>query len=217
MVFDLHIHTNLFSGCSNIDPEQLLIRAKDIGLDGIALTEHGIRWSDEDINKLKQKVGVGDDLIVIPGQEAACYSKYGRFQGEFLVFGFPQSLGSNKSIEMLTEMVHEQDGVVIAAHPFKKQNNGDNFYGSGEETCNLDIDGLEIEHPSYGEDGHKRALLTMQKMKIAGIGCSDAHDLAHVGRCRTIFERRVVDERMLCSEIRSGRVRALKMEAENAG
>ena len=49
MEIDLHIHTNRYSGCSNLDPLALVRRARRIGLDGIALTEHGIRWTDEDI------------------------------------------------------------------------------------------------------------------------------------------------------------------------
>jgi predicted metal-dependent phosphoesterase TrpH len=39
---DLHIHTNRYSGCSNIDAVKLLRKSKEAGLDGIALTEHGI-------------------------------------------------------------------------------------------------------------------------------------------------------------------------------
>ena len=47
MEMDLHIHTNRYSGCSNLPPSGLLRKAREAGLDGIALTEHGIRWSDD--------------------------------------------------------------------------------------------------------------------------------------------------------------------------
>ena len=46
MDIDLHIHTNRYSGCSNIDPAKLLKKARAVGLDGIALTEHGIDFKD---------------------------------------------------------------------------------------------------------------------------------------------------------------------------
>lgn len=215
----MHIHTNLYSGCSNIDPKQVLRRAREAGLDGIALTEHGIRWKDEEVARLKKDSGM-EDFVVIPGQEVACYSKTGNFQGEYLVFGYPKSLGSCRSVEELIDLVHQGGGVVIAAHPFKIRDSGEGYYGSGEMTTRLPIDGLEIEHPSYDQRSRDLAHAAMETMGAAGIGCSDAHELAHVGRCRTIFERWVSDERALCSQIRSGRVRAvntvLQMEVERA-
>lgn len=211
MELDLHIHTNLYSGCSNIEPGRLLQSAEEVGLDGIALTEHSIRWPNDKIADLKKTSGVDENFVIIPGQEIACYSTAGKFQGEVLVFGYPKSLGSNKSINQVIELVHENNGVVIAAHPFKRLDTGDGFYGAGETIYHLNIDGLEIFHPSYDTEGKKLALSAMGKMDIAGIGSSDAHDLHQVGKCRTIFENKIDCVETLCEEIRAGRVSAKDM------
>ncbi|MCD6571312.1 MAG: PHP domain-containing protein, partial [Deltaproteobacteria bacterium] len=170
MELDLHIHTRRYSGCSNIDPIAVLKKAKKVGLDGIALTEHGIRWGDDKIQELIEKSKVYD-LLVIPGQEVACYTFYGEFQGEFLVFGYPKSLGSNRSVEDVLTLVHREGGVVIAAHPFKKlhNGNGDGYYGAGDSIYGLGIDGLEIEHPSYDEESRSLARDAMNIMHIPGI------------------------------------------------
>ena len=197
MYFDLHIHTSRFSGCSNIDPLHVIGRAVEAGLAGIALTEHGIRWPDRDVEELIRRSG-HSTLIVIPGQEVACYSPQGRFQGEFLVFGYPVSLGSNKSVDQLIELVHGEGGVVIAAHPFKRLQGGDDYYGSGLSTVDLPIDGLEIEHPSYDESGRQLAAEVMHRMGVAGLGNSDAHDLRDIGICRTRFENRIDGVESLC-------------------
>jgi len=206
---DLHIHTLRYSGCSNIDPVEALKTAARAGLDVIALTEHGIRWPDGELEILVAESGV-DGLVVIPGQEAACYSARGAFQGEFLVYGFPESLGSNKSAERLIEMVHAEGGVVVAAHPFKKARADGGYYGSACLTKELDLDGLEVEHPSYDEAGRRLALETATAKRITGVGCSDAHDLRAIGLCRTVFQDPIDSVESLCRAIRLGRVECVR-------
>ncbi len=208
MEYDLHIHTSRYSGCSAIDPVEALRRAAAVGLSGIALTEHGIRWKDGEIADLIAQAGV-NDLVVLPGQEVACYSKTGRLQGEFLVFGYPSSLGSNRSVETVIEMVHEREGVVLAAHPFKRHDTGHGYYGSGDATSDYALDGLEVEHPSYDAEGRAKAAALAAQMGIAGIGCSDAHDIRSIGICRTVFQSRITGIGELCAALREGRVSAL--------
>jgi|APSaa5957512622_1039677.scaffolds.fasta_scaffold98158_1 predicted metal-dependent phosphoesterase TrpH len=202
---DLHIHTNRFSGCSTIDPVAALKKASDLGLNLIAFTDHGIRWPDDALKEVIDQSGISD-LLVLSGQEAACYSIQGHFQGEFLVFGYPKSLGSNKSAEQLIQMVHDTGGVVIAAHPFKKQIRGDGFYGCGQLIQELAVDGLEIEHPAYGESERNLAKSAMKQKNIVGIGCSDAHELDDIGRFFTLLKGEINDIHSFCNCIRAGRV-----------
>jgi predicted metal-dependent phosphoesterase TrpH len=204
---DLHIHTSRYSGCSNIDPVKLLRKAKTTGLDGIALTEHGICWSNENIDLVREKSQI-TDLVILPGQEVACYTKSGNFQGEFLVFGPDRSLGSSRTLEEILEMVHGEGGVVMAAHPYRKLPGGGGFYGAGDRIYEVEIDGLEIEHPSYDQESRRLAQKAQEAMQIAGIGGSDAHDLSAVGLCRTVFSRIVRDVPSLCQEIRARRLLA---------
>lgn len=207
MEIDLHIHTNRYSGCSNLDPMALVRKASRIGLDGIALTEHGIRWSDEDIAVLRDRVKESH-LLIFPGEEAACYDRSGRFQGEFLVFGYPRSLGSSRSIEDLSDLVHGEGGVVLAAHPFKKRKTGEGFYGAGYGVYDYALDGLETAHPSYDANSASLARAAEKSLKIAGIGSSDAHDLWSVGLCRTRFFDALTDLASLCRAIRERRLEA---------
>jgi len=216
MYLDLHIHTRRYSGCSNINPALLLKQAKKAGLDGIAITEHGIRWKDEDIKELRRKSKM-EDMPVFPGQEVVCYWKQFRFQGEFLVFGYPESLGASRSVEEVVRLVHAEGGVVIAAHPFKKIPPEGSFYGAGMGVYEYDIDGLEVLHPSYDEESAKLASEAMQKRNIAGIGSSDAHELRDVGMCRTFFEDSIVDTEGLCRAIRAQRVEALACTGVSMG
>lgn len=201
MELDLHIHTNRYSGCSNIPPAEVVRYARRAGLDGIALTEHGIRWPDSEIGVLVGNAGEAG-LAVIAGEEVACFSSAGRFQGEFLVFGYPKSLGSSRPVERVIELVHGAGGVVIAAHPFKPHETGQGYYGCGNAAWELDIDGIEIEHPDYTDESRRMARRIMEARGLAGISCSDAHDLGGIGRYRTVFEVPIVDARSLCDAIR---------------
>lgn len=205
---DLHIHTSRFSGCSNIEPEEALKKAAAMGLGMIAFTEHGIRWPDDELNDLVERSAI-KDLIVIPGQEAACYSLRGEFQGEFLVYGYCHSLGSNKSAEQLIEIVHDQGGVVVAAHPFKPHTTGNGFYGCGHLIYDLEVDGLEIGHPDFGDEERRLAREVMDKKGIAGIACSDAHDLIDIGTFWTMLEDDVRDTPDLCRAIQSRNIRGI--------
>jgi len=131
------------------------------------------------------------------------------------VYGYPESLGSNKSIDTLIPMVHAVDGVVIAAHPYKKDDTGIGFYGSGHKVADYDIDGIESEHPSYGDQERMFAAQIVAEKKMAGIGCSDAHDVRSIGICRTICKSQVKDVAGLCKEIRECRLEAINLIKED--
>jgi hypothetical protein len=206
MVFDLHLHTRVYSGCSNIEPEDLVMRAIEIGLDGIALTEHGIRWSDEKVESLHLKTGV-DDLVIVSGQEITCFTRKWRRQGDFLVFGVKESLGSNISAQDLIRVVHAEGGIVIPAHPYKKSRSRYDLYGVGDEMIQLDVDAIEYYHPEHDEEALQKVQEASRKMGgLPLTGGSDAHYIEMVGACTTIFHEPVRNERQLIDAIRAGRI-----------
>ena len=90
-VFDLHIHTQKYSDCSFIHPDELIAQALEIGLKGFALTEHGMRWPDEEFTKLK-KMAEPHGLVLINGQEISARNEKNEMEGDFLVFGINYSL-----------------------------------------------------------------------------------------------------------------------------
>ena len=52
MIIDLHFHTEAFSSCSRIPLLEGVKRAKEIGLDGICLTEHDVFHENRNIKSL---------------------------------------------------------------------------------------------------------------------------------------------------------------------
>lgn len=204
MVFDIHIHTRRYSGCSNIEPDELILRAKKIGLDGIALTEHGIRWPDERIDALLAKTRA-KDLVIIVGQEVTCFDR-GRREGDFLVFGVHESLGSNISARRLIERAHGDGGIVIPAHPYKRSRIGDSYYGVGDGLYKLEVDAIELYHPEHDDEAIAKVKEASVKMGLPMTGGSDAHEIFMVGTCTTVFLNQIRDERDFIEAIKKGRI-----------
>jgi len=208
--FDLHLHTKIFSDCSFIDPAELIPRAVQLGLHGIALTEHGVRWPDEKFDQLR-KLADPHGLILINGQETLASSPRNGMEGEFLVFGMKKSLVGNFSAKDLVKRVHGEGGILIAAHPYKLSRGGKHhYYGAGNLIYDLSLDALELYHPGHNERALAKVRKAMKVLGLPGTGSSDAHKIFEVGSFVTLFENEIRGEEDLIREIRKGKIEAGK-------
>jgi predicted metal-dependent phosphoesterase TrpH len=208
--FDIHLHTDYYSSCSAISPDELIRRAAELNLSGIAVTEHGIRWPDEKFDHLR-KLADPHGLILIDGQEIQTYTPRNGMEGEFLVFGLKRSLGSDFSAKGLVERVHGEGGILIAAHPYKWSRFGrDRYYGAGDRIYELELDAIEIYHPDHDGEAIFKARQAIEKLGLPGTGGSDAHQVHEIGSCLTGFENEVRNEEDFIREIRAGRIQAMK-------
>ena len=203
MIIDLHVHTRRYSGCSNIDPMDALASAKSAGLDGLALTEHGILWPPDPLKALRREAEKME-LVLLAGQEITCFVSSHR--ADFLVFGLDESLGSSTGPAELVEHVHKRNGVVIAAHPFKPSRTGDGYNGAGEDIYHLDLDGIEYFHPDHDREARARVGKAADSLDLPMTGSSDAHEPGRIGIYATRFERPVLTETDLVREIKAGRI-----------
>jgi predicted metal-dependent phosphoesterase TrpH len=177
MLFDLHMHTARYSPDSIIDPFQLVERAREVGLDGIVITEHDRLWPEEELDELRARA---KGLVVLAGVEIT-----GR-GGDMLCYGVKSlaSIPRGTSWPDLTREVHRQGGVCVAAHPYRWGQPFDELaFAPGVE-----LDGIEMM--SNNMDGDLRAKtagFNRRHPGFANLGNSDAHDLSVVGFCRTRF------------------------------
>jgi len=164
--FDLHIHTQKYSDCSFIHPEELIAQALEAGLNGFALTEHGMRWPDEEFARL-ENLARPQGLVLINGQEISARNEKNEVEGDFLVFGVQHSLTGRYGAAELVELVHEQKGIVIAAHPYKLSRRGKtHYYGAGDKIYQLPLDAIELYHPDHSSLAVSKAQKAMQKLGI---------------------------------------------------
>jgi putative hydrolase of the HAD superfamily len=178
--------------------DQLLEVAAKSGLDAIALTDHGYLWSEEEIGRLRRRMGSSGPLI-LRGQEVESD------HGHLLVFGIDECLQTDPSTDAreIVERVRSSGGAVILAHPFR--------YGrhAGRSTRDLDswfslFDAVEILNANLTPDEMDRGLEIAKKLGLVAVGGSDAHAASMIGSYATLFTHPIRDEQDLADALRAG-------------
>lgn len=173
---DHHVHTTRYSPDSDISPRQLLLAAKEAGLDGVVITEHDEQWRPDELAELS---GQAEGLVVLSGVEVSAR------EGHFLVYGLPDLRGIEVGIS-LRDLIAEADrhgAAVVAAHPFRW---GQDF----EEIAEVHGGGLAgVELVSNNVTPETRALTErlLGRRRFATTGSSDGHQPEVVGCYFTEF------------------------------
>ena len=191
MKFDLHLHTSRHSPDSIMAPQLMVRRAREIGLDGVVITEHDWLWTEEELDELR---ALGPGLVVLAGIEVSTR------QGHFLAYGVtdPFALPHGIGVAELCREVHRQGGAVVAAHPYRWNQPFDDILA----TERPDLDGLELMSNNMDADTRRRAAQLNERLKLAGLGNSDAHRVETLGCCYTEFAATIRDMGDLVEAIR---------------
>jgi predicted metal-dependent phosphoesterase TrpH len=206
MHFDLHLHTNRHSLDSIMEPFAMVRRAREIGLDGVVITEHDWLWTESELHELR---GAAPGLVVLAGIEVTAR------QGHFLVYGVhnPFALPRGIDVTHLCHEVHRQGGAVVAAHPFRWGQPFDDILRHDRPV----LDGLELMTNNMDADCRRQAARVQSEHDLTGLGSSDAHDEKVLGICYTEFDASIRDMRDLVDAIRGRRARAHERSAAPVG
>jgi len=172
--FDLHIHTK-YSKCSKNDPSKILKIAKNIGLNGLAITDH-----DEIKGAVKtKKLNKDKNFEVIIGEEIKTP------QGEVLAYYLNKKIIPS-NIEEVLDQIKKQGGLAVLAHPFALIRKS--FQGDIQKIKNK-LDGIEcFNSRSFFYWLDKKADKLAEKYKLAKTGGSDAHFGFEIGKGYTEFQ-----------------------------
>lgn len=181
---DLHMHSTYSDGIATV--EQILHHAQHrTDLDVIAITDHDVIDGSLRARDLWAKGNYHFDFIV--GEEIS--TKEGHLLALFIEKRIPAGL----SIERSIDLVHEQGGLAIVAHPLNP---------IFRHSCQRDVldriytekavwlDGIETWNASFCGIGANRVAMRANR-EIYGwpeVGNSDAHTLNAIGRGCTWFE-----------------------------
>ena len=166
---DLHMHTSASKDCLST-PADVAHRARDVGLDRIAITDHNqIEGAFEARSIDRELVIVGEEVRTAEGLDLI---------GLFLVEHIPPG-GTFREV---AEEIHRQGGVVYAPHPFDSHRGTTEEFLDGVRDCIDAVEGFNarIHDPRRNQKAQDWALVHGLPL---GAG-SDAHMLREIGRAR---------------------------------
>ncbi len=199
-IFDVHVHTVKGSSDSSLTPQELMLEARRIGLDGVCLTEHGGGWDQTNLERVFQDAG----FAVVRGLEVATD------MGHVLVFGIHSYVAGMHRAADLRKVVTRMGGFMVSAHPFRNLFNSQPYNSNilfkdtikkpktAEEAAQHPlfqlVDDIEVANGSNTELENLFSLEVASKLGFTGIGGSDVHSTHGLGKCTTIFEGDILSE-----------------------
>jgi hypothetical protein len=193
---DLHVHTK-YSGDNDSDPEEAILRAIELGLHGIAFTEHYYYEASEPVEILKEKYK--NSILIFRGVE------FSTAEGHCLVFGVDTDTLSIKyaSVKEVIRVVHQKGGVVIPSHPYRSVNSLGDLVRNMPGLCALEgYNGCNMHAFNV------KAIEAAEVLKLPYTGGSDAHSPLEVGSCFTEFDDVITAENLI-EALKAGKFRGV--------
>jgi len=197
MKIDLHVHTNVSSPCSLIDPERVIALAMQAGLDGICVTEHDEIEGAEVASALGRKHG----FPVFRGIEI--YTE----MGDMLVFGLYEDAGGWKvPFEELLERCRSAGAVIVPAHCCRVTGELARVHGPERADWLMrNVDAVETYNVGCTPQGNSAALELARRFDLPGTWGSDSHHEFQIGRCYTVFKDSIDSDEALVAALKAGR------------
>jgi Glycosyltransferase Family 4/PHP-associated len=170
ITIDLHLHTDWSHDCS-IPAADLVEHAEEIGLGGIAVTDHNVFGGALEVEELAR----GRDLIVIPGEEVKT-----DHQGEVIGLFLEEEIPRGMSFEDTVAAIREQGGLVYLPHPFDRLHAIPDPATVHRHLAEIDV--FEVYNARLLRDSfNDEALRFARKYRLLQGAGSDAHVLQGVG------------------------------------
>src|SRR4030042_4781886 len=203
MIIDMHIHTNLVSICSQLGPDELLQRVRELQIDAICVTDHhSHRGADKMIEYAR-----GSGYPIFRGVEI--YTNL----GDMLVFGLKRETRYHlTTFDELIEMAEEDGAVIIPSHPCRGWDPKHAHEHSFPQGLLGHIAAIETHNGANKARSNDLAQAVAREFSLNGTGGSDAHSLWQVGKCVTVFENDISSQEELLAELREGNYEAAYLE-----
>ncbi|MGQ9788542.1 MAG: CehA/McbA family metallohydrolase [Candidatus Hadarchaeaceae archaeon] len=166
---DLHVHTR-YSYDGNCSVEKAVEVAKSRGMNGIAITDHDTVSGHGEAKKINKS-----GFLIIPGTEIS--SAHGHIVGLGVNEAIPKGLPATDTVEL----IRDQGGIAIAAHPFALGRSPELVYRAKFDAIEcLNSRAIFLSNPLAQRFARKNGLVM-----VAG---SDAHQCGDIGMAFTLVD-----------------------------
>ena len=162
---DLHMHSD-YSRDSSTTLERLVARAREVGLDRIALTDHNTAEGALELRKL------APDLAIV-GEEIKTR------EGEIIALFIRDTIAWGGRPEDALDTIHDMGGVACLAHPFDRWRANFNPHRVAELAPRIDL--IEVHNQWASAEANAAAARLARELGIPGTAGSDAHSPAELG------------------------------------
>lgn len=195
MAIDLHVHTSSSSRCSNLTPEEMIAGASALGLDAVAVTEHGTHGGA----RLAHRLGLELGLTVFRGIEVCTPG------GDMIVIGSEVEFGPELAFRELLELVEADGGLIVAAHPTRGYwGHHRKYKGFPSRDALRRVHAIEVLNGGCSRQQNDLAAEIASRLGLPGVGGSDAHSLPELGSCLTLLPERAHGEKELAEMVKAG-------------
>ena len=169
---DLHMHTSASHDCLS-EPADVVARARELGLDRIAITDH------DEIEGAFAAAEIDPELVIVAEEVRTSEGL------DVIGLWLEERIPPGGSFREVADAIHAQGGVVYAPHPFDARRGTDEAFMDGVADC---VDAVEafnarVHDPSRND----RAADWAEKHGLPVGAGSDAHTLAEIGRARVVL------------------------------
>jgi predicted metal-dependent phosphoesterase TrpH len=209
MWIDTHCHTK-HSYDNWLEPLDLIRRAKELGLDGVCITEHYSYDASEPVERLGREEG----FLVLRGVEISTD------RGHLLAYGVSDDgwniwrRDSYLPLDEVIARINSLGGLCVPAHPFREIGLSSLLEGL------LELQGIaaiESHNGANADSDNDLAIQASRHLGLPTLGGSDCHKVAAVGRCATGFSQPVNDMNSFLAAVRAGACRGAYYPPNDGG
>jgi predicted metal-dependent phosphoesterase TrpH len=171
MKTELHLHTNAYSECATLTPEEMMAAALAAGYEAVCITEHNAVWPAERLAALQAMFPA---VRIIPGVELTVVD----FTLHLVVLGTndPEYLPLRRDPRAVIERARAHGHLTVLAHPFR--------WGGAEDLLQSGSVPDAIEHRTAN---HPAPLAQVSRqwadaLGLALVNAGDTHSLAMLDR-----------------------------------
>ena len=168
--FVQHMHTR-HSFDSLTEPRWLVERAEELGIDVIAVTDHGTWKGSVEARECAQEAGLKLHVI----QAAEYLTDRGDVIGLFL-----DREHDEPSAVALCDAIHESGGLTLLPHPYRWHNLDEDLLSR--------IDLIEVHNSRTAAADNERAVELARARKRPGLAGPDAHRIGELTLARNLFK-----------------------------